>query len=165
MDQSAKLDKIADWLEKQILDSSITDGTIRDKLRLSKSTFYRLKPKAVELVNSRANTRQKAIEDTKTLQAIEAAINGVKTRNERVLNLQRQVDDMQSDLDKNQTVEYVVISGRVQKLVKELSATEKAYIRRSIKSVQAEISKIEGDYAPKKVEDVTNYQVIRPTRK
>lgn len=160
--QSAKIEKVADWLEKQVLDNSITDGTIWDNLGLSRTNFYRLKPKAMLLVDSRQSQRQKELENIKLQELTDAAKNGLKSKTERILNLQRQIDDIQSDLDRNQTFEYLVVQGTVQKVSRELMPTEKANLRRSIKYIQSEISKIEGDYAPKKIMDVTEDEVIIP---
>lgn len=160
--QNAKIELVADWLEKQIQDSSITDGTIWQQLALSKRSFYRLKPKAALLVDSRQSIRQKELENIKLHELKQGLKQGLKSKTERILNLQRQIDDIQSDLDRNQTFEYLVVQGTVQKVSRELMPTEKANLRRSIKYIQSEISKIEGDYAPKKIMDVTEDEVIIP---
>ena len=134
-----KIQLLADWLERQALDSSITDGTIWNKLKLSKSSFYRLKPKAVAVVNARSREQQKAVEQTKTLEAVEQAKKGLKTRMDRVLLLQEQVEAIQKDLLDDELLKR-----------KKLSPMDKAYLRKTIKDIQAEISKIEGDYAAEK---------------
>ena len=68
MSNEQKIIKIADWLEKQILDSTISDGTIRNNLKLSRTSFYRLKPKAVIEVNQRSQERQTHLGNTIPLQ-------------------------------------------------------------------------------------------------
>jgi hypothetical protein len=133
MTNDRKIELLADWLEKQVVDSSITDGRIWQEMAVSERTFYRLKPKAAELMNMRLTERQKQAEATKVLETIEAAKNGLKTKTERVMILQNQVDEILIDLTDD-----------------EISLTAKAYLRKTLKDIQAEISKIEGDYAPTK---------------
>lgn len=83
---------------------------------------------------------------------LEPLKSGLKSKHERLLNLQKQVEDCQSDLDAGIKPDYVIIGGKVQKLTKELTPLDKAYIRKTIRDLQSEISKIEGDYAPAKQE-------------
>lgn len=141
---------LADWLDKQKLDGTITDGTIWDKMGLSRTVFYRLKPKALVLQQERAEIRQKEVERVNVSAAREAAKNGLKSKTERVMLLQKQIDGIEEDLQAGILVDYVVIGGKVQKVNKEMNAETKAYLRKTIKDIQAEISKIEGDYAPEK---------------
>ncbi len=54
-----KIQAIADRLDKQVLDSSITDGTIWQDLAMSQRTFYRYKPKAMLLLYKRSTERQR----------------------------------------------------------------------------------------------------------
>lgn len=152
MANEKKIQLLADWLERQALDSSITDGTIWNKLKLSKSSFYRLKPKAVAVVNARLQERQKVIEQVKSQEAVEQAKNDLKTRMDRLLILQKQVDAIQKDLDDDENLKR-----------KKLSPMDKAYLRKTMKDIQAEISKIEGDYAPEKRDITSNGERVSPT--
>lgn len=123
---------VADWLERQVSDSSITDETIWNELKLSKSSFYRLKPKAIPELNRRAGIRQEAMEQANVQEATERAKKGLKSKTDRLLLLQEQIEEILEDL---------VITE---------STTDKAYLRKVIKDLQSEISKIEGDYAAEK---------------
>lgn len=138
---------IADWLEKQVSDSSITDGTIRNHLKLSKTTFYRLKSKASQELKRRLDIKQNVIEEIIVQETGNAQKEILKTKADRLLNLQKQIDDTQKDLDAGTTTRYITVDGSVKALEAKLSATEKAILRRTITQIQAEISKIEGDYA------------------
>jgi hypothetical protein len=131
-----KVEKIADWLEKQVLDSSITDGTIWNKMKLSKTTFYRLKPKAVIVRDARLKARQKTVESIRVQEAATEAKNGLKSKSERLMILQNQVDELLLDIE------------TANKKGSKVSITDKAYLRKTVRDIQAEISKIEGDYAP-----------------
>jgi hypothetical protein len=83
--------------------------------------------------------------------AKEAVKTGVKEKIDRLLNLQKQIDDIQLDLENGTTIDYIVIGGKLQKITKEISVTDKAYLRNIIKGIQSEISKMQGDYAPTKI--------------
>lgn len=146
-----RIEILANWLERQAVDSSITDGRIWQEMAVSERTFYRLKPKAAALQQQWAEKRQKEVEQLNVRAAVDAAKMGLKTKQERLLNLQKQVDDIQADLDAGILVDYVTIQGKVQKVNKEMNAETKAYLRKTMKDIQSEISKIEGDYAPTKV--------------
>lgn len=140
---TAKIELLAGWLERQLADNTISDGRIWQEMTVSERTFYRLKPKATALLNTRLQERQKIVEATRTQETVAAALNGLKTKNERVLLYQKLVDEALLDLGG-----------------KKLDVYEKVALRKNIKDLQAEISKIEGDYAPDKVEDVTQKSKI-----
>jgi hypothetical protein len=128
-----KILRIAEWLDKQAMDNSISDGTIWQSMALSKRTFYRLKPKALAIVTESAKKRQKLVTEAKDSATIEAAVKGLKSKAERLLILQDQIDGCLDDLNK-----------------KKVTVFEKVALRKAIKELQSEISKIEGDYAPTK---------------
>jgi uncharacterized protein YdaU (DUF1376 family) len=134
MAQEGKIELLSDWLEKQVADSGISDGRIWQEMAMSERTFYRLKPKATELLNKRLKERQKLIEDTKVQETIEAVKIGLKSKTERLMILQTQVDKSLEDLENAKKV------------------FDKVALRKVIRELQSEISKIEGDYAPEKKE-------------
>ena len=74
-------------------------------------------------------------------EATEAIKNGIKTKNERVLALQKLWDECEADM------------------VKMKDPEKKIYARKVMKDIQAEISKIQGDYAPEKKELVGKFSV------
>jgi hypothetical protein len=148
MKNDKKIELLADHLEQQVADSSLTDGSIWQKLAMSERTFYRLKPKAVQVMNTRLTERRNAKEQAITSEVIRATKNGLKTKIERLMILQAQVDAILMDLKRDElppeNKDYL-----------QLSPMDKAYLRKTLKDIQAEISKIEGDYAPAQTEDVT----------
>lgn len=75
----------------------------------------------------------------------EAIKMGIKSKNERILNLQTQISDIQNDIDSDY---YDEIQGNGSKVTKKLTPTDKAFLRKTIKDIQSDISKIEGDFAP-----------------
>lgn len=146
---------IADQLEQQLTDPLITDGIIWEKMGLSRSAYYRVRPKAIEELNRRLMIRQTVIQEASAKVAVQAALNGLKTRQERLMILQQQVDEIMIELSGNRDVQYVVLVNEVgkrvmQKVTTEMNANTRGYLRRTIRELQAEISKIEGDYAAEK---------------
>lgn len=158
----SKIAILADHLEQQLANPALIDGTIWDKMGLSRSAFYRLKPKASELLNERIQDRQKVIAEANTHAAVQAAKTGLKSRDERLLILQEQVDSVRDEIAKGKDVEYSMVKGKMKRHPRDMSAQTKAYLRRTLKDLQAEISKIEGDYAAEKRKlDFENPLVIK----
>lgn len=100
------------------------------KWQISSRSIDRLinkaKPAATTIHRKSAKAKEEAIIQEET----EAVRNGLKTKNERLMILQTQVDECLKELDllpKNRTIERVSL-------------------RRSIRDMQVEIGKIEGDY-------------------
>jgi len=82
--------------------------------------------------------------------------NGLKTKNDRLLLLQKQIDQTEKELDTGVFTEMKREGKKVLKYDRPLTPYEKAMMRRTIKHLQSEISKIEGDYAPIKQDHTTN---------
>jgi hypothetical protein len=157
-----RLEKLADLLEEQALNPALSDGNIWQKLAVSERTFYRLKPKALQIVNNRASLRQQALANTITQQTASAAQKGLKSKTDRVLLLQEQIDDCLKELNGGEDQKnYSIVGGRLLNIKNQLTVEQKVALRRCIREYQAEISKIEGDYAPMKTEEVTKIRVTR----
>jgi hypothetical protein len=73
------------------------------------------------------------------------------------MNLQRQADDLQRMLDSNITPDIVKSPKQLEymEIERKLTYVERATLMKSLRDLQSEISKIEGDYAPTK-QDVTS---------
>lgn len=122
------------------------------KWGVAEKTLDRYIQNAKVEANSLRKLAEQTANDIIVEETTEAVKKGLKSKLDRVLLLQKQVDDIQADLDAGITVDYVILQGKLQKVNKEISVTDKAYMRKTIKDIQAEISKIEGDYAPEKRE-------------
>lgn len=84
--------------------------------------------------------------------AREAALNGIKTKNERILILQGEVDKCLNELYGGSDVKNFADFGLSRRNIKDrLTVLEKVKLRQTIHQLQSEISKMEGDYAPFKV--------------
>lgn len=82
----------------------------------------------------------------------EAIKKGLKTKIDRLLLLQEQIMQIEGELDKGECEDFKMIGGKAVKIIRPLLPLEKSAMRRNIKELQAEISKIEGDYATAKQE-------------
>lgn len=143
---------IAYWLEKQLLDPTIKDKTIWDSLGLTRSTFYRIKPKADVILKDILAKRRSEAELLVSADSKRAVKKGIKTRHERILILQEECNAIKKELKENKDVGHIIVSGTIKSVPKKMDAHTRAYLRRTLRELQAEISKIEGDYAPEKKE-------------
>lgn len=71
---------------------------------------------------------------------------GIKLKQDRILIYQREVDKCIEELN-SKVVETVIIKGKPEAFKRDLTIQEKTQLRNTIKNLQSEISKIEGDYA------------------
>lgn len=120
-------------------------------------TFDRYFKKAKEQHSQQRET----INNAKLEQSIEtekeAVKIGLKSKFERLLILQKEVDNCTLDLE-NGFTEELKSTGEL--LTRPITIQEKTALRNTIKNLQSEISKIEGDYAPTKAEN-TNTNIDR----
>jgi hypothetical protein len=65
---------------------------------------------------------------------------------------QKQVDDILNELENGMTEELLIVSGQPKKTTRKHTVSETALLRRTLRELQAEISKIEGDYAATKTQ-------------
>ena len=87
---------------------------------------------------------------------------GVKSKIQRILILQEQVEKALGILENGKFSEIRLIRGEGKSFERNLYPTEITALQASIRALQSEISKMEGDYAPQKVEttgDNVNYFV------
>lgn len=82
----------------------------------------------------------------------EAVKQGLKTKLDRLMILQNQVEDILKRLEKGTHPQETFKDGKVLKFERELTPSEITAYNRTIKELQAEISKIEGDYASDKLD-------------
>lgn len=147
---------MANYLEQQIVDG-LTDEAIRTKMNMTKSTFYRMKNYAELEVQRRAELRQKKINEVIITGAVEAVERGLKSKTDRVLILQDQVEEILRDLEAETYTAVVPVKHPVTGVTSMeeaemiMTPMQKAYLRKTLKELQAEISRIEGDYAATQV--------------
>lgn len=142
-----------------IFESGNTDNTnIYEQIR----TKYKLaKERHVKMYHSTLLEWQNEKEKSTSIQiqanASESLKSGLKSKLERLLALQKQEDQLQKELDDNKTITSTFYDGAMISDYRELTPLERAKLHQVIKEIRAEISKIEGDYAPTKTAN-TNSQ-------
>ena len=87
----------------------------------------------------------------------EAVRNGLKTKNERLLILQKLVDECLEQLATKQCNDTIIVEGTVKNIKRLMNQRELNDTRKTLQSLQSEISKIEGDYAVTKTENVNTF--------
>lgn len=120
-----------------------TERTFWNKWKIAQKEFQ-------TMLSEREKLKSKAIlsNDAKNLS------NGLKSKSERLMNLQRQADDIQRMLDSNITPDIVKSPKQLEwtEIERKLTYIERAQLMKALRELQSEISKIEGDYAATKQE-------------
>ena len=83
----------------------------------------------------------------------EAIRNGLKTKFDRLMILQKLVDECLEQLATKQCNDTITIGESVKNIKRLMNQRELNDTRKTLQSLQSEISKIEGDYAPTKIEN------------
>lgn len=137
-------------INKGIVERGKVMAMVGKKWQLPQRTFDRYWKKAQEKHSERKEKIRKAVEVVEVSQAIESASNGLKSKYDRLMNLQRQADDIQRMLDSNITPDIVKSPKQLEymEIERKLTYVERATLMKSLRDLQSEISKIEGDYAP-----------------
>lgn len=121
------------------------------KFSKSEKTFVSDWKQAQAEIQAYQNKVQKQKERESIKQEVKAVKKGVKTKIERVLLLQKQIEDLLGKLERNTHTQEVFKEGKVLKYERGLTPQEITAYNRTIKELQAEISKMEGDYAVEKI--------------
>ena len=152
--------RLSDTEFKKILFSELKK---EDSIAHSKTNFFKLlrtkysihKGRALELhdrfYSEWANMRDKGLANGIVRAAEKEAQMGLKSKLERQIHLQKQIDDIQSDIDRGIIEDYIIVGGKLQVVNKIMNAETKAYLRKIMKELTAELNKMDGSYAPVKV--------------
>lgn len=127
-------------------------GKYGQKWAKGKTTFDKDWKKAQSELKTYQNKVQKEKERVSIETEVEAVKQGLKTKNDRLLNLQKLVDDCLKDLAEGMTNNVAFKNGEPKQYRRKMTIAEYNQTRKTLKELQSEISKIEGDYAPNKTE-------------
>ena len=124
------------------------------KFRMTRRTFDKYWKIANEKHSEFIDKRETKINEATIHNTIENLSNGLKTKSERLMNLQRQADDIQRMLDSNITPDIVKSPKQLEwtEIERKLTYIERAQLMKALRELQSEISKIEGDYAATKTQ-------------
>ncbi len=126
---------------------SATFGIIGQKYLLARNRFKETFDKTLK---EWQQAKENATNEQMQANQKESLKSGIKTKLERLIELQKQVEQLQKELHDNRTIISTFYDGAMITDYRELTPLERAKIHQVIKEVRAEISKIEGDYAPTK---------------
>lgn len=95
----------------------------------------------------------KAMADSEatTKAAGEAARIGLKSKLEKQMMIQKQIEGMEAELTMGYWMDIVIVRRKEREVKKVLNPLEKTSLRKAIKDLYAELNKMEGDYAPTKI--------------
>ena len=111
---------------------------------------------------NKANESLKQYQEQVNNAKIKASINeevkavkiGLKSKIDRLLILQKLVDECLEQLATKQCNDTIIIEGTVKNIKRLMNQRELNDTRKTLQSLQSEISKIEGDYAVAKTENI-----------
>lgn len=125
----------------------------RTKFKLEKQRTLRM----FDIVHADWSKLKEKTENEALVESVrEAQKTCLKSKLEKQIHLQKQIDAIQNDIDRGILEEYVTVSGKLQVVYKIMNAESKAYLRKIMKELYAELNKMEGDYAPAKIEHSGN---------
>lgn len=123
-------------------------GVIRIKYTLSRGRYF----KAYDQCYAEwVKINEQATIEASVQSAKESAQMGLKSKLDRQMLLQKQIDDIQAEIDRGILEEYAYISGKYKKVDKVMNAETKAQLRKTMKDLVAELNKMDGAYAPTKL--------------
>ena len=122
------------------------------KFSKSEKTFSKDWKAANVVIEKYRETLQKEKEAISIKEDVKLFKEGLKTKAERLLIYQKQINDIQAELELGTTEDVKSSMGEPMFITRNLLPVEKSSMRKTLKDLQSEISKIEGDYAPTKTE-------------
>lgn len=163
-----KSDTYIQFIIDQLKSGNVERGKVMAKFgkkwQIGIRTFDRVWKRAQEihLDNQQAINELKAKEYTKS--ELSSVKSQIKSKNERLLILQTEIEQTRAELERDLEYDYPVIQGKVQKVSRGLTAAERARLRDTLQKLQSEISKIEGDYAAVKSDVIARVEAIKVIR-
>jgi predicted nucleic acid-binding Zn-ribbon protein len=116
----------------------------------SERTFDRAWKIAQETYRIESDKAEKEIASIVVSEKVESVRNGLKSKNERMDNIQKQIDELNSILESGKTKDAIIDEKTLSYLdiERSLTAIEKATLMKTIKDLNAELNKMDGSYAP-----------------
>ena len=146
-----------DWIFDLLKVDPVTYGEMYSKYskmfgRFSQMTFTKDWKKA----NDRYQSYKNKVNTEKEKQSIHLELKtekgGLKSKFQRLMTLQNRLENLETKLDSGITKQFIVIGNKTLEVTREFTINEIALLSKTIKELQSEISKIEGDY----IQDVKN---------
>lgn len=148
--EQAQIDFIVDCLRKGEQRKGILAKFGKKWQSASSRTFDR-RLKAAEINLQGEQQRIQATAEQEIAKEVEVRKSKIMTSIERKEFLQKQINDIQDEIDRGVLEEYIVVGGKLQVVNKIMNAKTKAYLRKVMMDLLAELNKMDGSYAPAKV--------------
>ena len=128
-------------------ENTSTYNDIKQRYTIAKARHIKIYYKAIE-----EWAKLKDIAIAKQIQANTEIVlkSGIKSKIDRLLELQEQIKSLNDELTANIMIVSTFYDGEIITGARPMNSIEKSAINKTIKEIRAEISKIEGDYAPTK---------------
>ena len=154
-----------EWIYNELVEMpTLSHGEMFGKYSVNFGRTEKTFDKDWKVAQERFKSYQNKLQTEKERVSIEEEIKtvkkGLKTKSERLLNLQKLADDCLQELESGQTTETIIVDGVPKAFSRKMTLYEINHTRKVFKELQAEISKIEGDYAVTKVEQKTILEPI-----
>ena len=138
----------------------LANGKERGEILAKYGKKWQIAPRSVDRLLEKAKPHAEKLRDLANKTANDTIISetqnavklGLKSKIERTLNLQKQLDDLQIRLDRNAEEDIVVVQGKIQKVKRPLTVSETTNLVKTIKELTALIGVNEGDAATTKTE-------------
>ena len=121
-----------------------------------------------KIANQQQADRQEAIkkelELVDTAAAVDARKSGLKSKLDKQLSIQFQIEAIEKELEQGYWDDIKIVRSKEKTVKKILNPTDKAYLRKTMRDLFAELNKMEGDYAPTKVAQTTKDGEDVPTQ-
>lgn len=155
-------DWIYDYLVSSDNDIGYTEmfSIYSEKFSLSEQTFAKDWLPSSDRYKAYATRLRKKKEDAQLKAEVKFAVKSLDSKHDRLLNLQNLVDDCLRDLATGMTDDVYFDDGAPIEYRRRMNTIETNQTRRTARDIQAEISKIEADYATTKIDHTIDVMPI-----
>lgn len=167
MAKEAHVAFILEKLNSGVVDAKLIISDFCSKFQKTERTFWTKWKIAQKEYQIQVSERNKQVDSITTSKLIESVSNGLKSKSQRMDNLQKQIDDLNAILESGKTKDAIIDDKTLSYLdiERSLTAVEKATLMKTIKDLNAELNKMDGSYAPTKVDSKNETNgVIRVVR-
>ena len=147
------------WIYEELIKAptlsySVMFGKYSEVFGLSDKTFDKDWKKANESLKQYQEQVNNAKVKASINEEVKAVKIGLKSKIDRLLILQKLVDECLEQLTTKQCNDTIIVEGTVKNIKRLMNQRELNDTRKTLQSLQSEISKIEGDYAVAKTENI-----------
>ena len=144
--EQTQIDFIVDCLRKGEQRKTILGKFGKKWESVSRTTFDR-RLRQAETNLQGEQQRIQATAEQEVAKEVEVRKSKIMTSIERQEFLQKQINDIQDEIDRGVLEEYIVVGGKLQVVNKIMNAESKAYLRKTMKDLLTELNKMDGSYA------------------